>query len=333
MQGMSADIPYTTIKETKVASFLLIRLLRWAVGLIIILFVTYSMMFFGAGDPIRMMFIQSNEADFDDPQAMEALRSKYGLDQPFLVQFGNYVKNLVRGDWGRSIRLQVDRPVTEIISFRLSVSMQLGIAATLVAALIGIPLGIASALKHNRWIDRLIVSTVMFITAIPVFVTAPMLLLFFVLILKIMDVPYGWSGIAHPDVILPVAVIAVGPLPIIVRQTRSAMLEVKGQPYIRTARAKGLPERMIITRHMLRPVLTPVVTTLGLLMITLVNGALFVELVFNIPGFGLLTVEGIRTVDYPIIMAVAIVGTLIIFVSNFLVDILYPILDPRVKVK
>lgn len=315
------------------ASLLLVRLMRWAVGLLLILFITYGMMFFGAGDPIRMMFIQSTEADFDDPQAMNALRAKYGLDDPFLVQFSNYVTNLLQGDWGRSIRLQVDRPVSEIISFRLSVSMQLGLAATLVAATIGVPLGVIAALKHNRWIDRLIVSTIMFVTAIPVFVTAPMLLLFFVLILKIMDVPYGWSGIFHPDVILPVGIIALGPLPIIVRQTRSAMLEVKGQPYIRTARAKGLTEWMIVSRHMLRPVMTPVITTLGLLMITLVNGALFVELVFNIPGFGLLTVEGIRTVDYPIIMAVAVIGTLIIFVSNFLVDLIYPILDPRVRVK
>lgn len=315
------------------ASLFVIRLVRWAVGLLIILFITYGMMYFGAGDPIRMMFIHSSEADFNDPQAMEALRSKYGLDQPFLVQFGNYISNLLQGDWGRSIRLQVDRPVSEIISFRLSVSMQLGIVATIVSASIGIPLGIIAALKHNSFIDRAIVSTIMFVTAIPTFVTAPMLLLLFVLILKVMDVPYGWSGIFSTDVILPITVISFGPLPIIVRQTRSALLEVKGQPYIRTARAKGLSEHAIVTRHMLRPVMTPVITTLGLLMITLVNGALFVELVFNIPGFGLLTVESIRTVDYPIIMAVAVVGTLIIFVSNFLVDLIYPILDPRVRHK
>ena len=154
------------------AGLLLVRFLRWGVGLFIILFITYGMMFFGAGDPIRMMFIQSNEADFDDPQAIEALRTKYGLDQPFLVQFGNYLQNLVQGDWGRSIRLQVDRPVTEIVSFRLGVSIQLGIAATILAATVGIPLGIVTALKHNGWIDRLVVSTVMFVTAIPVFVTA-----------------------------------------------------------------------------------------------------------------------------------------------------------------
>ena len=197
----------------------------------------------------------------------------------------------------------------------------------------GISLGVLAALYHNRWLDRLIVSTVLFVTSIPIFVIGPMLLLLLVLILKWIDVPYGWNGLFHIDAALPVAVISIGPLPGIVRQTRSAMLEVKSQQYIRTARAKGLSESRIIIRHMLRPVMTPVATTLGLIMIALINGSLFVELIYNIPGFGLLTIEGIRKVDYPIIMAVAVVGTLIIFISNFLVDLIYPILDPRVRVQ
>ena len=315
------------------ASFLLIRLIRWTAGLLLILFVTYGMMFYGAGDPIRMMFIQGEDFDSEDEVVMLALRKKYGLDEPFLVQFGNYLHNLLRGDWGRSIRLQVDRPVLEIVQFRLPISMQLGFAATVIGSVVGIGLGILAALYHNRWPDPLIISTVLFITSIPVYVVGPMLLLILVLQLGVIDVPYGWSGLFHKDAALPVAVIAIGILPIIVRQTRSAMLEVKGQPFIRTARAKGLSEFRIIMRHMLRPMMTPVITTLGLIMIGLINGALFVELIYNIPGFGLLTIEGIKKVDYPIIMSVAVVGTMIIFVSNFLVDIIYPILDPRVRVR
>ena len=313
------------------ASFLFIRLLRWSVGLLLILFVTYAMMFYGAGDPIRMMFIQGEDFDSEDEVVMLALRKKYGLDEPFLVQFGNYLNNLSRGDWGRSIRLQVDRPVLEIVEFRLPISMQLGFAATVIGAATGILLGIVAALYHNRWLDRLIVSTVLFINGIPTFVILPVLLLLLVLQLKVIDVPYGWNGLLHIDAALPVSVISIGILPIVVRQTRSAMLEVKSQLYVRTARAKGMPESRIILRHMLRPVLTPVVTTLGLIMIGLINGSLFVEYILNIPGFGLLTIEGIKKVDYPIIMSVAVVGTLIIFVSNFLVDIVYPILDPRVR--
>jgi peptide/nickel transport system permease protein len=313
------------------ARIFLIRLIRWASGLGVILFVTYGMMFYGAGDPIKRMFADSAEFRSVDPKVLEALRAKYGLDKPFLEQFGNYVTNLLRGDWGKSIRLNVDRPVWGLVQFRLPISMQLGFAAILIASSIGIPLGIWAARRHNQWADRSIVSTVTFATAIPVFVTAPMLLYLFVLVLKVMDVPYGWKGLGNKDIILPVIVTALGPLPIIVRQTRSAVLEVMGQPYIRTARAKGLRERSVLFHHMLRPVLTPVVTTVGLLMITLVNGALFVETVFNIPGFGLLTVESIRLVDYPIIMAVTVIGTVIIFLSNFFVDLVYPILDPRVR--
>ena len=315
------------------ASFLLIRLLRWSVGLLLILFVTYAMMYYGAGDPIRMMFIQEEDFDTTDEAVMRALRAKYGLDEPFLVQFGNYLNNLVRGDWGRSIRLEVDRPVLEIVQFRLPISMQLGFAATVIGSIVGVGLGVVAALYHNRWLDRLIISTVLFITSIPVFVVGPMLLLLLVLQLKLIDVPYGWNGLFHIDSVLPVAVIANGILPIIVRQTRSAMLEIKGQPFVRTARAKGLPEFWIITRHMLRPMMTPVITTLGLVMIALINGSIIVEQIFNIRGFGLLTIEGIKKVDYPIIMAVAVVGALIIFVSNFLVDMVYPILDPRVRVQ
>ena len=313
------------------ASFLFIRLMRWSVGLLLILFVTYAMMYYGAGDPIRMMFIQGEDFDSEDEVVMLALRKKYGLDEPFLVQFGNYLNNLVQGDWGRSIRLQVDRPVLEIVEFRLPISMQLGFAATVIGAAMGIGLGIVAALYHNRWLDRLIVSTVLFVNGIPTFVILPVLLLLLVLQLKVIDVPYGWNGLFHIDAALPVSVISIGILPIVVRQTRSAMLEVKSQLYVRTARAKGMPESRIILRHMLRPVLTPVVTTLGLIMIGLINGSLFVEYILSIPGFGLLTIEGIKKVDYPIIMSVAVVGTLIIFVSNFLVDIIYPILDPRVR--
>ncbi|MDE2820520.1 MAG: ABC transporter permease [Chloroflexota bacterium] len=315
------------------ASFLLIRLLRWTAGLLLILFIAYAMMYYGAGDPIRMMFIQGEDFDSEDEVVMLALRKKYGLDEPFLVQFGNYLSNLAQGDWGRSIRLQVDRPVIDIVRFRLPISMQLGFAATVIGAVAGIALGIGAALYHNRWQDRLTISAVLFINGIPVFVIVPMLLYLLVLQLKLIDVPYGWNGVFHIDSALPIAVISIGILPIIVRQTRSAMLEVKSQLYVRTARAKGMPESRIILRHMLRPVLTPVVTTLGLIMIGLINGSLFVEYVLSIPGFGLLTIEGIKKVDYPIIMAVVVIGTLIIFISNFLVDIIYPILDPRVRAK
>lgn len=209
------------------ASFLLIRLLRWSVGLLLILFITYGMMFYGEGGPIRMMFIQGEDFDSEDEVVMGALRKKYGLDEPFLAQFGNYLNKLSQGDWGSSIRLQVDRPVLDIVRFRLPISMQLGFAATVIGAATGIALGIIAALYHNRWLDRLTVSGVLFINGIPTYVILPVLLLILVLQLNVMDVPYGWKGLFHIDAILPVAVISIGILPVVARQTRSAMLEVK----------------------------------------------------------------------------------------------------------
>ena len=315
-------------------SYVLVRIFRWITGLALVLFVVYAMMFFGGGDPIKRMFMESDQAaQMQDERVQDLLREKYGLDKPFLVQFQTYVTNLVQGDWGRSIRLDPDRQVWDMVRARLPISMKMGGAATLLIVVIGVPLGIWASLHHNGWIDRTIVGSVTFVNAIPIFVTGPMLIYFFVLILGIMKVPYGWHGLFSWKTVLPLAVIALAPLPIVIRQTRAAMLEVMSNDYVRTARAKGMPERIVSFRHMFRPVMTPVVTSLGLVMITLVNGSLFVELIFGIPGFGLLTVQGIQMVDYPIIMAVALVGTLIIFISNFLVDMVYPLLDPRVTHK
>ena len=311
--------------------YTIVRIFRWATGLAVVLFFVYAMMFFGGGDPIRRMFLQADQASMmQDEQVQDLLRAKYGLDQPFLVQFRNYVTNLTQGDWGLSIRIDPDRQVWEMVRARLPISMQLGLAATMFTVFVGVPLGIWASLHHNGWIDRTIVGSTTFVNAIPIFVTGPMLIYFFVLVLGIMNVPYGWHGLFSTKTILPLVVIALAPLPIVIRQTRAAMLDVMSNDYVRTARAKGMTERIVIFRHMFRPVMTPVVTSVGLIMITLINGSLFVELIFGIPGFGLLTVQGIRMVDYPVIMAVAIVGTMIIFVSNFLVDIIYPLLDPRV---
>jgi len=310
-------------------TYLAMRALRWITGLLLVLFVSYAMMFYGAGDPIRRMFIDLREGSMTvSDEMVEKIRAKYGLDQPFPVQFATYVKNLLQGDFGNSIREK--RAVLTMIQVRLPISMQIGLVATIIAALIGIPLGVIAALKHNQWIDTLVVGLTVFLNAVPLFVTGPLLLVLLVLVLQVMDVPFGWKGIFNTQVILPVAVMALGPLPTIVRQTRAAMLEVITDDYIRTARAKGLPERIVILRHMLRPVMIPVVTSLGMIMMSLVNGALFVELIFNIPGFGKLTVQGLQQVDYPIIMAVVLVGTLIVMVSNLLVDLIYPLLDPRI---
>lgn len=310
-------------------TYLLSRILRWTTGLFLVALVSYAMMFYGAGDPIKRMFMDMEQGGVElDAQALAALRAKFGLDRSFPEQFNTYITNLVQGDWGTSIRER--RPVWTMVKVRLPISMQIGLVATILSLLIGIPLGILAAFHHNRWLDQIIVGASVFVNAIPIFVTAPILLLFLVVVLDVMDVPFGWKGITHSQVILPVIILSLGPLPTLVRQTRAALLDVLGQDYIRTARAKGLTRGIIITRHMLRPVLIPVTTSVGLILISLVNGALFLELIFSIPGFGKLTIQGVQQVDYPVIMATVIVGAMIVMVGNLLIDLVYPLLDPRI---
>lgn len=312
--------------------YLTSRIARWTLGLLIVAFVSYAMMFYGAGDPVKRMFMDMEGGGVEvDATTVAALRAKYGLDKPFVQQFAGYMTNLVRGDWGTSIREK--RPVWNMVRAKLPISMQIGLVATVLSVFLGIPLGILSALNHNRFADQLIVGSSVFINAVPIFVTAPLLLLFLVVGLHLIDVPYGWKGIFNHQVILPVIVLALGPLPAIVRQTRAGMLDVISEDYIRTARAKGLTQSIIIFRHMLRPVLIPVATAVGLILISLVNGALFVEQIFSIPGFGKLTIQGVQQVDYPVIMATVLVGALIVMVGNMLIDLVYPLLDPRVTRK
>lgn len=308
-------------------AYLLMRSFRWATGLLLILFLTYTMMFYGGGDPVVRMFLDREDAPVDAVM-LEQIRARYNLDAPLPEQFWNYLTRLAHGDMGNSIREQ--RPVMDMVRATLPISLQLGLAATILSTLVGIPLGVYAALRHNRRADILIVGGVVISNAIPVFVTGPLLLLLLVVVLNVMDVPWGWSGLFSAKAILPVVVLSTGPLPIIVRQTRAAVLEVMHEDYIRTARAKGLRETQVVMRHMLRPVLTPVVTSVGLVLISLVNGAIFVELIFGIPGFGGLTLQGLQRVDYPIIMATVLIGALIVMAGNFVVDLMYPLLDPRI---
>ncbi len=263
-----------------------------------------------------------------EEDVLEALRKKYGLDAPFPQQFSRYLGRLVQGDLGYSIREK--RPVSRMVSVRLPISMQLGVAACLFMVLLGVPLGVAAALRHNTFIDQLIVGLIVIVNAIPIYVIAPLLLWFLVVVVQVMDVPYGWKGLFHGQVLLPIVLLGLGALPTVIRQTRAAVLDTLSQDYIRTAHAKGLIHRLVIFRHMLRPVLIPVLTSIGLILIGIVNGALFLELIFNIPGFGHIAITALRTVDYPIIMTTVFIGTLIVMVGNMLIDLGYPLLDPRI---
>jgi peptide/nickel transport system permease protein len=303
------------------------RLIKWIPSAILVLLLVYALAFYGAGDPIKLIFLRAPGDVVWSQEQIEALRESMGLDRPFLVQFCNYLWHLAQGNLGNS--LITNRPVNQIIAASAPISIQLGLAATIIMAIVGIPLGVLAALNKNSWVDNTIVAFSLLLWSVPVYVAGPLLMVLLVLGLNIMDVPYGWKGLFTTNAIVPVVVLALNPLALVIRQCRSAVLEVLSEDYIRTAHAKGIPLYVVVFRHILRPVLTPIVTTLGLIMITIINGAILVETVFGLPGLGQLTVRSIMDVDYPVILAITLIGTFLVMASNLLVDILYPLLDPR----
>ena len=293
--------------------------------------ITFSLGFYGPGDPL------SSFMGYDlrgDPAIIERIRLRLGLDRPFHVQFGEYMWGLARGDMGTSINQfggTGGLPVWKLIRRTLPVSLQLGVGAGVVMAVVGIPLGALAALRQNTWIDYWIVGASIAVRSIPPFVLAPLVMIIVVLNLGIMKTPVGWDGLFSQKAVLPILLIAAGPMLVVVRQARAGVLEVIGQDYLRTARAKGLKERMVVTRHVMKNALTPVVTSMGLILGGLLTGAFFIELIFAIPGYAHLTINALQLRDYPLILGTTLFGAFIIILANLIVDISYGLLDPRVR--
>ncbi|MCX5496710.1 ABC transporter permease [Kaistia dalseonensis] len=303
------------------------RILIWIPSVVVLLLAIYALAFYGAGDPIKLIFLRAPGDVAFDPVRIEAIREQAGLNQPFLVQFANYIWKVLHGNFGNS--LLSGRPVWKTVAAAAPISFQIGLLAILLTAIVAIPLGVLAALKQNSRLDYLIVSVSLFLWAIPAYVAGPLLMVLLIAILPGADIPYGWGGIFDPRIVLPLLVLSFQPIALITRQTRAAVIEIMSEDFVRTARAKGVPELVVAFKHIMRPVLTPVVTQLGLIMITLVNGAIFVEYVFGLPGLGRLTVQAILHNDYPIILAVTLIGVTVAMATNLIVDLLYPILDPR----
>ena len=258
---------------------------------------------------------------------MHNLQVKYGLDQPMYVQFFNYLKNALVGDFGVSIKLQ-GRSVTELILMYFPVSMSIGLIAVAIAMVTGTVLGILSALKTGRTLDH----TVMFIatlgTSIPSFVVGSVSVIIFGVMWRLLPT----YGLYSPQsYILPAFSLSFFPLSFVARLVRSTMLDVLKQDYIKTARAKGLSEGMVLLKHALKNAILPVVTYLGPLMASVVCGSFVIEKIFTIPGLGKSFVESINSRDYPVIMGTTIFYAAILIFMNFVVDILYVFVDPRIK--
>jgi ABC-type dipeptide/oligopeptide/nickel transport system permease component len=303
------------------------RLLVTVPVVLLVILITFTLGFYAPGDPIAMIY-NENLTNMT-PEDLVRLHHQYGLDRPYWEQYADYMGKVVTGDLGTSIATR--QPVLDMIRVALPITLQLGLAAGLLLIVVGIPLGVLAALRHNTWMDYTIVSSSLFLRTIPIFVLAPMLMILFVLQLGILDVPLGWQGIVDQRVILPIMLLAAGPLADVVRQTRVAVLEVLGQDYVVAARAKGLKTHMIVTRHIMRNALIPVVTSLGLIVNGLIHGSVFLDRVFSLPGFGSIVVNGIQLLDFPVILGTTIFSALLVIAANIAVDLIYPFIDPRVK--
>ena len=310
-------------------------LLRRGLQALLVLFgvsvVTFSLVHLVPGDPIRV----SLGTRFD-PETYQALRERAGFDQPLPVQYADYITSAVMGDLGVSFRS--GQPVTDILTERLPATLTLTIAAMVVALAIAVPLGILSAIRQGSKLDygATVVSQVG--VSVPDFWMGILLILFFAGTL-------GWfppSGYVSPlenpiewlhHVTLPAVTIGVVSGSILARFVRSAVLESLSQDYTRTARAKGLPERDVVRRHVLRNAWVPIVTVTGVQLASLLGGVIVVEVIFGWPGLGRLTLDAVQSRDYPVMQGAVLLFAALFLLVNLLVDLLYAALDPRISYK
>jgi peptide/nickel transport system permease protein len=311
------------------------------IGIATILFIV---MHLAPGDPIEMYLQKRGEKSATgrpfDPKLEQMIRHKYGLDRPLPVQYLAWLGNLAKGDLGESF--QYHRPVSSIIGERLPYTLQLTLSSLVLGALIGIAMGIASAVKQYSLLDKAVTLGSLFVYSIPEFWVAVMFILLF-------GVTLAWFPISQtrsldymlfstPEkiadrlwhLILPVVVLTFGSAAGTARYMRSELLGVLNEEYVIAARARGLPERRVVLRHALRNALMPIVTIYGLELPFLVGGAVVVEKIFAWPGMGALAVDAVGARDYPVIMATSMIAAMLVIAGNLLADVLYAVVDPRV---
>lgn len=311
------------------ATYLIRRMLESIVTLVIISLVTFGLIHSAPGGPAILMDPTLSAAD------REKMARGLGLDEPLPVQYGRWITNIGEGDLGRSISQK--RPVLEMIMERLPATMELAGIGLLLAVVVGIPMGLLAALRSNSILDRLVQIVATLGVAIPGFWFAILLIILF-------SVQLGWLPSAGRFTIgdasiidrvrhlaLPTLVIALYSLAQITFYTRSSMLEVLRADYIRTARTKGLSEHVVMYRHALKNGLIPVVTILGLMLPRLIGGAVITETVFAWPGIGRLAADAAFQRDYPLIMGITMIVSVVVIVSNFLTDFTYSLVDPRIR--
>lgn len=263
------------------------------------------------------------------PEIEANVMAKYGMDRPLHEQYGAYLAGVVQGDLGPSLKYK-DKTVLQILQENYRVSLTLGLSAIILATVIGVSLGVLAALRQNQTTDYVVMTIAILGVCIPTFVTAPILVL--VIASKLGWLPSaGWNGGALPNLVLPIVVLTLPQVAIISRLTRAGMVEVLRSNYIRTARAKGLPENRIVRRHALRAAILPLVSYLGPAAAGLITGSLVVEKIFNLPGLGKFFVISALQRDYTVVMGMVIFYAALILILNLIADLLHAVLDPRVR--
>ena len=300
--------------------------LRRVLGAIPTLFVVLTVSFFmmrltpgGPFDRERML----------SPAVEANIKKAYNLDQPVVVQYGIYLAKAFRGDLGPSFKYQ-DYTVVELIASGFPVSFRIGMSAIILALLIGGSLGIVAALRQNSGADYAVMAIAMIGITIPNFVMAPLMTLVIGVYLGLLPVG-GYGGGSLRNLILPTVALALPPIAYIARLTRASMIEVLRSNYIRTARAKGLPARLVISRHALRAAFLPVLSYLGPAIAHIITGSVVIETIFGIPGIGRYFVQGALNRDYTLVMGVVVFYGSLIILLNLLVDLAYGLLDPKIR--
>ncbi|MCI3134616.1 ABC transporter permease subunit [Phenylobacterium aquaticum] len=263
------------------------------------------------------------------PEIERNVLARYGMDRPLGEQYVTYVRDVLRGDFGPSLKYK-DKTVLQILQENYKVSLILGLSAITIAAGVGVTLGVLAALRQNGWVDVGVMGVAIVGVCIPTFVIAPLLVLLFGSILQWLP-NGGWNGGAIGNLVLPVTVLALPQVAIISRLTRAGMIEVLQSNYVRTARAKGLPARTIVMKHALRAAILPLVSYLGPACAGLLTGSLVVEKIFNLPGLGKFFVISALQRDYTVVMGMVIFYAALILFLNLVADLVYALLDPRVR--
>ena len=308
-------------RRSAITVYIARRLLSLIPVLLAVSFLVFALGEVAPGDPARMML-----GERATPAEVARLRAQLNMDDSFFVKFGRYVWRLAHGDLGRSYRGQT--PVWGEIVSRIPPSLELGLAAFLFALLIGVPAGSLAGSRRNRFLDKAIMLVAMCCFSLPVFWVA-------ILIVIVFGVHLQWIPVIGAGdfraLIAPAFCLGLGPAAVVARVTRGSVLEVAGEDYVRTARAKGLSSSLIMYRHILRNAMIPVVTYLGLLFASLIGGAVFIESVFARPGLGRFAVSAINAQDMPQIQGIVLLGAATYVLVNLWVDILYSVIDPRIR--